>query len=318
MGKAAADRARAAGLEAALAGVLRRSRLGIVVLAGDASVVWANDAALQTLPALDPARPGANLAGVVDVAAAGGDWARLTEALAKRTTLPAFELPVVNGRWLRVELQAFSSDLVADPRPAATLALQDVTLRRRARERERVEGELMRQTGQLGRIGAWEYDVASDTVRWSDETFAIHGLAPVAEPDKRTFIRLYDAKGGDGTAYFTPDQVLPFLDRYLVHRDKWIEPETVHTHYPLIVNPDGSPVTTRYIQRLVERLKAKVGIQGIVTPHVFRHTFATELLEDGFSIIEVQKLLRHANLATTEVYLHVRDEGLRGKMARRT
>jgi len=193
MGKAAADRARAAGLEAALAGVLRRSRLGIVVLAGDASVVWANDAALQTLPALDPARPGANLAGVVDVAAAGGDWARLTEALAKRTTLPAFELPVVNGRWLRVELQAFSSDLVADPRPAATLALQDVTLRRRARERERVEGELMRQTGQLGRIGAWEYDVASDTVRWSDETFAIHGLAPVAEPDKRTFIRLYDA-----------------------------------------------------------------------------------------------------------------------------
>ena len=159
MAKPPADRARIAGLEAVLAGVLRRSRLGIVVLAGDASVVWANDAALQTLPALDPARPGANLVDVVDVAAAGGDWARLIEALATRTTLPAFELPVFNGRWLRVELQAFSKDLVADPRLAATLALQDVTLRRRARERERVEGELMRQTGQLGRVGAWEYDV---------------------------------------------------------------------------------------------------------------------------------------------------------------
>lgn len=138
----------------------------------------------------------------------------------------------------------------------------------------------------------------------------------VRDLDRDGFIRLYDAKGGDGTAYFTPDQLLPALDRYMVYREQWVPTDSAN--YPLIINPDGTTVTTRYIQRLVERLKKKTGLQGIVTPHVFRHTFATELLEDGFSIIEVQKLLRHANLATTEVYLHVRDEGLRGKMARRT
>lgn len=130
-------------------------------------------------------------------------------------------------------------------------------------------------------------------------------------------IHLYDAKGGDGTAYFTPDTILPVLDAYLVQRAQWLGPNGDPT-LPLIINPNGSPVTVRYVQRLVLRLKTKAGIQGIVTPHVFRHSFATELIEDGFPLHEVQRLLRHANIATTEVYLHVRDESLRGKMARRT
>jgi PAS domain S-box-containing protein len=191
MARVPADRRQPPGLEAVLAAVLRRSRLGIVVLASDGAVVWANDAALQSLPALDPARPGANLADVVDVAAAGEDWTRIIDALAARTTLTALELPVRNGRWMRVEVQAFSKD-ASNPRLAAALSLQDVTLRRRARERERVEGELMRQAGQVGRVGAWEYDIDAAKVHWSDEIFAIHGLTPVPEPDVRTFIRLYD------------------------------------------------------------------------------------------------------------------------------
>lgn len=128
-------------------------------------------------------------------------------------------------------------------------------------------------------------------------------------------IHLYDAKGGDGTAYFTPDVILPTLDRYIAQRTAWLG--DLHPELPLIINPNGSPVTVRYVQRLVLRLKAKAGIHGIVTPHVFRHSFATELIEDGFPLHEVQRLLRHANIATTEVYLHVRDESLRGKMARR-
>lgn len=127
-------------------------------------------------------------------------------------------------------------------------------------------------------------------------------------------IHLYDAKGGDGTAYFTPDMLLPTLDAYFPYRSLWSGGDMSK---PLILNPDGSPVTVRYVQRLVARLKAKAGIHGIVTPHVFRHTFATELIEEGVPLHEVQRLLRHANIATTEVYLHVRDESLRGKMARR-
>lgn len=128
-------------------------------------------------------------------------------------------------------------------------------------------------------------------------------------------IHLYDAKGGDGTAYFTPDDILPTLDRYAAQRMEWLG--STDASIPLLVNPNGALVTVRYVQRLISRLKAQAGIHGIVTPHVFRHSFATELIEDGFPLHEVQRLLRHANIATTEVYLHVRDESLRGKMARR-
>ncbi len=127
-------------------------------------------------------------------------------------------------------------------------------------------------------------------------------------------IHLYDAKGGDGTAYFDPGSILADLDRYLPYRALW----TNDAQAPLLVNPDGSPVTVRYVQRLVKRLKDKAGIIGIVTPHVFRHSYATELIEDGFPLHEVQRLLRHRNIATTERYLHVRDESLRAKIARRT
>lgn len=130
-------------------------------------------------------------------------------------------------------------------------------------------------------------------------------------------IHLYDAKGGDGTAYFTPEDVLPTLDIYMPYRANWLHNHPDPGAVPLIVNPNGTTVSVRYVQRLVSRLKAKAGIHGIVTPHVFRHSFATELIEDGFPLHEVQRLLRHANIATTEVYLHVRDESLRGKMARR-
>lgn len=125
-------------------------------------------------------------------------------------------------------------------------------------------------------------------------------------------IHLYDAKGGDGTAYFDPESVLPALDAYMERRP------VTSTPMPLLLNPDGTAVTVRYVQRLVKRLKDRAGIIGIVTPHVFRHSYATELIEDGFPLHEVQRLLRHRNIATTERYLHVRDESLRAKIARRT
>jgi integrase/recombinase XerD len=132
--------------------------------------------------------------------------------------------------------------------------------------------------------------------------------------DRDGMIHLYDAKGGDGTAYFDPDSILPLLDRWMVTREAW----GGRADGPLFVMPGGRGMNTRYVQRLVKTLKAQLGIQGIVTPHVFRHTFATELIEEGTPLHEVQAALRHANLATTAIYLHVRDESLRRRMIQRT
>jgi integrase/recombinase XerD len=52
--------------------------------------------------------------------------------------------------------------------------------------------------------------------------------------------------------------------------------------------------------------------------NLLRHCHASELLDEGFTIREVQEQLRHANIGTTEIYLHVRDADLRAKMQRRS
>ncbi len=69
-------------------------------------------------------------------------------------------------------------------------------------------------------------------------------------------------------------------------------------------------LTTRSVERLVKRYAVKAGITRKVTPHVVRHSFATDLLQNGADLRSVQALLGHANIATTQVYTHVTDKHL--------
>jgi len=70
-------------------------------------------------------------------------------------------------------------------------------------------------------------------------------------------------------------------------------------------------LTPRSIERLVKQYAVKAGITRKVTPHIIRHSFATDLLENGADLRSVQALLGHANIATTQVYTHVTDKHLR-------
>lgn len=70
-------------------------------------------------------------------------------------------------------------------------------------------------------------------------------------------------------------------------------------------------ITPRSVERLVKQYAIKAGITRKVTPHVIRHSFATDLLENGADLRSVQALLGHANIATTQVYTHVTDKHLR-------
>jgi site-specific recombinase XerD len=70
-------------------------------------------------------------------------------------------------------------------------------------------------------------------------------------------------------------------------------------------------LTPRSVERIVKGYATKAGITRKVTPHVIRHSFATDLLSNGADLRSVQALLGHANISTTQVYTHVTDSHLR-------
>jgi len=76
-------------------------------------------------------------------------------------------------------------------------------------------------------------------------------------------------------------------------------------------NAAPSRLTPRSIERIIKTYAAKAGITKKMTPHVLRHVFATDLLENGADIRSVQQLLGHASINTTQIYTHITDAHLR-------
>ena len=79
----------------------------------------------------------------------------------------------------------------------------------------------------------------------------------------------------------------------------------------LILSKKGERINRRAVQRLVDRKLKCYGIQGKTSPHVLRHTFATHLLNSGADLREIQELLGHSALRTTQVYTHTNIESLK-------
>jgi len=77
-------------------------------------------------------------------------------------------------------------------------------------------------------------------------------------------------------------------------------------HRRLFVNARGGPLTTRSVQRVVEKyVRAVLPGRRDVSPHTLRHTFATHMLNGGADLRVVQEMLGHESLSTTQIYTHV-------------
>jgi len=74
---------------------------------------------------------------------------------------------------------------------------------------------------------------------------------------------------------------------------------------PLFLGAKGGALSPRIVQKLIERMRGELGLPDTATPHALRHSFATHLLSAGADLRQIQELLGHASLATTQVYTEV-------------
>lgn len=120
-------------------------------------------------------------------------------------------------------------------------------------------------------------------------------------------------KGGKVRVVFLSDQAKYWIKEYLSKRHD-TSPYLFVAHdraQNAREQDEDRPLTTRSIERLVERYAKQAGIMKKITPHTLRHSYATDLLRNGADIRSVQSMLGHASITTTQIYTHVTDQGLK-------
>lgn len=73
----------------------------------------------------------------------------------------------------------------------------------------------------------------------------------------------------------------------------------------LFVNRLGNHLSDQSVRNMINSYAARAGIEQHITPHMFRHSFATLLLEEDVDIRYIQQLLGHSSITTTQIYTHV-------------
>ncbi len=105
------------------------------------------------------------------------------------------------------------------------------------------------------------------------------------------------------------DYALEYINLYLKEGRNLLL-DGVKSDY-LIVGKKSEKLTTRRVEQIIDDIIKRTSIKLNITPHMFRHTFATHLLDNGCDLLVVQELLGHASLSSTEIYTHVSNEHLR-------
>lgn len=131
-------------------------------------------------------------------------------------------------------------------------------------------------------------------------------------------IKLKDIDGGDGVirvngkgkrerqVYVVDHNVLYLLHIYISEHSSY----SVATDTLLLTNR-GSAATPDFVRRNLHGISRRAKIKRRITPHMLRHSAATQLIEQGVDIRYVQRLLGHSSISTTEIYTHVSDTSLK-------
>ena len=116
-------------------------------------------------------------------------------------------------------------------------------------------------------------------------------------------------KGDKERIVFFGEYALKFLNMY----QKEARPKLLNGKKEdiLILNKDGNPITARGVEVIIDKIVKEAALKHNISPHVIRHTFATDMLNNGADLKSVQELLGHSSLSTTQIYTHITNERLR-------
>lgn len=123
-------------------------------------------------------------------------------------------------------------------------------------------------------------------------------------------------KGRKIRVVFLSDRAASWIERYMRERNDHYHPVFIRHSgaKPEIDDPRAGEklrLTTRSIQRIVSKYGMLAHLPYSITPHVMRHSFATDLISHGAGLREVQEMLGHKNIATTQIYTHVTNPQLK-------
>ncbi len=123
------------------------------------------------------------------------------------------------------------------------------------------------------------------------------------------FVRVF-GKGSKERLVPIGNSSLKILYQYIDGTRKHQKPKPKFSD-TVFLNRRGSGLTRQMVFLIVKELAEANGIKKSISPHTFRHSFATHLIEGGANLIAVQQMLGHASISTTEIYTHISDELLR-------
>ena len=113
-------------------------------------------------------------------------------------------------------------------------------------------------------------------------------------------IRIMGKGGKERYIQISNTAVLDILRKYYAEN----EPEIKKSGY-FFINNRGNRYTEQSIRFMLKKYTLRAGIQRTITPHMFRHSFATYLIEEGVDVSCVQQILGHSSIKTTQIYIHV-------------
>lgn len=116
-------------------------------------------------------------------------------------------------------------------------------------------------------------------------------------------------KGNKERIVYFGDYAKKYLSLYI--NEARYELLNSNTSNYLLINNKGSALTSRGVELIVNEVVKKAALKHNISPHVLRHTFATDMLNNGADLKSVQELLGHESLSTTQIYTHITNERLR-------